>query len=454
MSTTLNSDLTSTLPPYSPSRLAPSYCAEPAHDEHLLELGPQSKPRLQRSGNLIKRSGSGDTLILSGQDPDTEAPTYGRSAVIAGFVGIEERESVGQVSLTISGKIELTAADSSIHQTILEDTQVLWSANDNPSENRDMPAQCPGHLTFTASIPVYFQHADDHERYPLPPTFLTSYPISGGLSAKISYTISATIVRARRRGGLRLSSVLGPKITNVIIPFNYVPRSYPSRPIPLTSEYNFLSEIKAMPDEWHQLCVVVNPRPGVRLPAVDLHLFTPISGIFALGTPIPIRIQLIGSVDSLREFIPDNSGFNTTNLPRSRIEVSLVRQLRLQVHGSTESARSTIGRAFLLSVPPPAPPPPPPSPSLPDFSRDPLHPLPSHEFQSQHDLTNTFFLDFAAQLHIDTTLGTTSSFNAAIVQVQDFIVIDVLEPAGPKSVFAHTREARRVRLVTDEYPGS
>ncbi|KAF7350048.1 DUF3844 domain-containing protein [Mycena venus] len=182
-----------------------------------------------------------------------------------------------------------------------------------------------------------------------------------------------------------------------------------------------------MPEEWHQLTLSVNPRPKVQLPPVDLRLFTPASDAFALSEPIPVHVQLTGPVRALREFLPDRAIAGAA--PRSLIEVTLVRQMRQHIHGSVEPTRVTSGCSILLPTPPSA----------------------SAHLDSDEESAS---LDWSAELRVDPSVAAVGSFDAAVLQVQDFIVIDVLEPAGSKSQFARTRHSRPIRLVTDPWPDS
>lgn len=74
--------------------------------------------------------------------------------------------------------------------TILDEKYPLWSSNS--SEN-----QCPAKIPFSTILPTYFEHKN--ARYPLPASYFASYASSDGIYAKVSYTLSITITRARRR---------------------------------------------------------------------------------------------------------------------------------------------------------------------------------------------------------------------------------------------------------------
>ncbi|KAJ7664505.1 hypothetical protein DFH06DRAFT_1324054 [Mycena polygramma] len=403
---TLFDDASSVLPPYTPSSVVPSYSAEPGHDERLIQHSPRTKPR-GFVGKYIQKCGR-DTVVLTGQDENageqSNAPTYGRRGVITGLVSLEDREMVSEVLLKVKGTIENMVSTCSAKKTVLDEQHTLWFA-DHPG------VQCPSDLPFSTILPAGFMH--NNSIYPLPPSYFVSYATPGGLYAKVFYTLSITVVRTRR-GRFRL----GPSKNTATVHFNYCPRTCPARPIP-PSASDFLADVKVMPEEWHQMTLAVNPRPKVRLSQVDLNVFTPASDVFPLGEAIPVHVQLSGTVASLREFLPDAAGKQ-----RSLIEVTLVRQMRLHLGERVEPTRITAARAVLLPSPPTAA-------SVWDGS--------------------TASLDWVGELRCSTDI-TVGSFEAGILQVQDFIVVDVLEPAGLKARFARARNARPIRLVTDPWP--
>ncbi|KAJ6533559.1 hypothetical protein B0H19DRAFT_1272206 [Mycena capillaripes] len=155
-------------------------------------------------------------------------------------------------------------------------------------------------------------------------------------------------------------------------------------------ESDSLVKIKVKSEEWHRLTLSVNPRPNVELPAVDLH------PCMRFGEPIPVHVQLTGAVRALRKFLSDPA----SAAPRSLIEVTLP--------------------CVLLPTPP------------------------STCADSDHEGAN---LDRAGELRVNADVAAVRSFDTAVLQ--HFIVINVREPARPKSQFAHTRHSRTIRLVTE-----
>ncbi|KAJ7764364.1 hypothetical protein B0H16DRAFT_1526841 [Mycena metata] len=403
---------TSLLPSYAPSAVVPPYSPEPGNDERLLEQAPRVKPRVF-SGNHTRKFGR-DTVVLNAQDEHANVPTYGRSALIDGSVSLEDRESVSKVALEIKGAIEFRAAGSTVMQTILAEHCIIWSMEHSEG------AACPSTVPFATLLPAQFEY--NKTMYPLPSSYFVSYASSNGVYIKIAYSLAITVSRAR---GRKLA-FLSPKNTMSIL-FTYSPRTRPGRPIaPLVND--FLADLKIMPEEFHALTLTVHPRPKVLLQPVDVQLFTPSADVFPLSEPIPIHIQLIGPLASLREFLPRADGA----LPaRSCVVVRLVRQNTMLVDGHKESCQATLGTASLVPMPPT---------------------LSAQDAWDRDGVTAS--LDWAGELRCDDAglSVEVGSFDAGLVAVQDFIVLDILEPAGPKSQFASVRRPRPIRLVTDPWP--
>ncbi|KAJ7488330.1 hypothetical protein FB451DRAFT_1227019 [Mycena latifolia] len=385
----------SALPAYTPSAAVPSYSPELGQDERLIERAPHSKSR-RPSGNYIQKSGR-DTVVLTDQEENADIPTYGRQGHINGFVSVDDREAVVTVVLTIKGKIDVAiAAGGFVGKTVVDEEHTLW-----PSENGS--STCPSNVPFSAVLPATFAHGD--AIHPLPPSYSADFLISGGLDVKVSYTLSILVVRTRK-----LSFMSAKNTTSVR--FNYAPRSRPGRPIqpPLS---DFLADIKVMPEEWRQTTAVVAPALKSTAAPVHLHLFIPVVEVFALGDMMPFHVQLTGPVASLRAFLPADA--------RPVIQVSLVRQL---LAGHTGGVRFATAHATLASAPPGA---------------------------SARASDAQASLDWTGQIECrpDIQVG---SFDAGILKVQDFIVVDIVPSACASSQFARARHAHPVRIVSDSWP--
>ncbi|KAJ7624643.1 hypothetical protein FB45DRAFT_923938 [Roridomyces roridus] len=398
----------STLPAYTPSSPVPSYSPEPSSDELLVEHNPRVKARVL-GGTRTTKSGL-DTVALTNQDPTAEVPSYGRSGLITGFIDLQERERVSEVVLKLKGKMEANISErGSVSKKVLDESYVLW-----PLSSQNAAAEpCPGTVPFSVVLPAKFQQ-DDHASFPLPASYTASFITMGGISVKIAYTLSVVVTRNR---GRKFTALLSSKNTTNV-PFLHTPRTRPARSIPLSSS-SFLADLKIMPEEWRQSSTVSQARPQkAALPAgsVDLHLFTPAAEVFGLKDAIPMHVQLAGSLASLREFL-DSTG------ETAQVEVTLVRQLLIQIHGCSEPMRQTLGRAMLDPAPP--------------------------SFFSTSSKSGAA-LDWTGSLRCTPGL-TVGSFDAGVVKAQDFIVVDV-RPSSSKSPFAPIRHSHPIRLVTDSWP--
>ncbi|KAJ7661045.1 hypothetical protein B0H17DRAFT_1337289 [Mycena rosella] len=391
-------DASSLLPAYTPPAVVPSYLPEPGNGERLIERAPHSKSR-RATGNYIKKCGR-DTVVLTDQDATAEMPTYGRQAHINGFVSMDKRELVLKVVLTVKGKIEVAISEGeSVSKTVVDEHCTLW-----PSQNHG-GSMCPSTVPFSTMLPAKFE--DGKGSYPLPPSYQAAFIASGGYNVKVIYTLSIAVVRTRKLNFMSTKNTTS-------VPFNYVPRTRPSRAIqPFVS--GFFADIKLMPEEWRQTTALVSPRPKSTLPPVHIHLFIPAAEIFALGDTVPFHVQLTGAVASLRAFLPDPSHKGP------EIQVSLLRQL---IAGQTSSVRFAAAHATLASAPPG------------------VHAPDSDEHAS---------LDWAGELHCGPVIQV-GSFDAGVLKMQDFIVVDIFPAAGTKSEFARVRHSHPIRIVTDSWP--
>ncbi|KAJ7037888.1 hypothetical protein C8F04DRAFT_1256405 [Mycena alexandri] len=397
-----------------PSAVAPSYSPEPGNDEQT----PLTKYRAF-SGNRTRKSGR-DNVILTGQDEQANVPTYGPSALIGGSVSLEDGESVSKVALEIKGTIEFMAADSMVTQTIFAEHSILWSMEHSAG------AASPSTVPFLAHLPAQFEY--NKATYPLPPSYSVS--ADGGVYAKIVYSLAVTVSRAR---GRKLA-FLSPNSKNtcvaittsfpthqlklillfsISIPFAYSPRTRAIAPFPSNPKITLGQR------QFDELTLTARPRPRVLLPPVDVQvcypplfpsppahtdaarlaavqLLTPTADVFPLGTPIPVHVHLTGPPASLSEFLPTAGGAP----PRSRVAVRLLRQTTMLVDGHKETCQTTLWTAALVAA------------------------------SGAQDAWD-------GELRADADAGVlVGSFDAGVLGVQDFIVLDVLDPAGPKSQFA------------------
>ncbi|KAJ7738244.1 hypothetical protein DFH07DRAFT_752680, partial [Mycena maculata] len=320
-----------TLPPYMPSTAAPFYSEEPGTDERLLEYSPLLKYR-PHTGTHIEQSGL-DVVVLTEQDTSVDIPVYRRRARVNGFLVVEDRETVTEVTITVKGNVEVVVAErGSVAKNLLEEQQTLWRPSSSTST-------CPDNIPFSPTLPTHFQDGDSS--YPLPLSYNVAYSASGGLSVKIIYCVNLTVIRTR---------FIQSSAKHIIsLKFNYCPRTRPARPIqPIVSD--FLVDIKVMPEEWTQITTEMQARPKCTVAPLYLNawslslsptaLFIPAAEVYALADTIPFHVQLTGPTTSLRELLP------------VVIKVTPIRQMLMQIHGDTERSRVAVGDTTLKSTPP------------------------------------------------------------------------------------------------------
>ncbi|KAK7029894.1 hypothetical protein R3P38DRAFT_2524578 [Favolaschia claudopus] len=387
--------MTSILPPYSPSPSAPSYSREPAHDEERIQLTPPMHVR--STGTYTKKCGN-DTVVLTEQDCGAEFPKYGRQASIDGFVTFEDRETVCEIVLKLKGKMDTMSSEGGALTTRLIDNSYTVWASSGPL--------CPSAVPFSVALPKSFV-AHDRLSRPLPPSYEIPMTTIPGIYFKASYTLSVTITRTVSRK-LRFQT----KSKSIRVPFIYKPRLRPYRPIVASTD--FLTDVKAMPEEFRQASSQLQPAPKSKAEPLDLHLFLPAVEIFGLDDTIPFHVQLSGSVSSLRQFLPTDT--------KATITGSLVRQITVDINGRRTTRQVLIGDAKMIPRPPGA------TASADEISLD---------------------WDGEVQARADTMVG---MFDAGCVRLQDFILIE-LKPLDVEvfSQYVTLRHSHAIRLVSESW---
>ncbi|KAF7303631.1 hypothetical protein MIND_00592400 [Mycena indigotica] len=393
------------LPPYTPPPPVPSYSPKPADDESIVAHTPRI--RELPTGSYIQRCGN-DAVVLADQDPAAEIPSYGRQGLINGFVSVEERETVSEIVLKVKGKMDFMISEGgSMSTKLFNDSFTLWSSQ------KASTSVSPSAVPF--SVPIRGKFEDENlVAHPLPPSYEIPWTTVPGLYFKSSYSISVTITRSRSRKLQFLN-----KSRTITIPFEYVPRLRPWRPIQPFSDLR--ADVKAMPEEFRQLSWEVSPRPKSTALPLDLHLFLPAVEIFGLDDTIPFHVQLSGSVSALQHFVSPHSTHSaaTKTQRKEGLSVSLVRQVAIEINGRRASRAFTLASAALVLQPP---------------SYD---SLPS--------------LDFSGSLrpHQSTQTG---MFDIGAVRVHDFVVVE-LWPIDLDTLHGYQtlRYSHAVKLVTDSW---
>ncbi|CAK5270920.1 unnamed protein product [Mycena citricolor] len=403
----------SALPPCYPS--APSYSVEPAPDEKRLEFSRRYHSRAQPTGNFVKRTEDAAVVLLE-QDDDAEIPVYGRGASIRGFVTIDQdRELVSEVVVKIKGRIEAMVSEAGAHrQTILDDSHTLWSSSS--SRNSSV---CPGAVPFVVTLPTHFKHYSPTgaRDLSLPASYELPNSTVPGLFLRISYIMQIVVTRVRSQRW----NFIAKKSKLVCVPFKYSPRSQPAAPIHPVSD--FFLDIKTMPEEFRQIVWQLTPRPKSSVDPLDLQLFLPASGVFALDDTLPFHVHLSGPRASLRRFAPASVSAAAGD---ESLAVMLVRQIVYDHHGQRAARTMPIGHAQLSCCPP--------QPGVaPDGDGSPAS------------------LDWTGEVRCSEQTQV-ASFMAGSICAQDFFVVQ-FRPAGCKTSQLYTtlRFSLPVRIVTESW---
>ncbi|CAK5270110.1 unnamed protein product [Mycena citricolor] len=399
MSTAAAPSLSTPPPAYTPSANAPSYSYALRDNERLLAQSPRRNPR--PVGTYVKKVAR-DTVVLSEQDPSAPVPTYGREGNVVGFVEMQDREWLIAVVFQIEGKVTVAEANGTAKEqenVFLEHSIDLWTA-----QTASAGSSPPSQLAFGYNLPATFM-VNDTKR-PLPPSY-------SSLQTCIVYTLSVSFTRGRARKFFPFAPM-----NTISIRFDYRPRTRAEQPIPPFSPGSFLQDVKVMPEEWRQHTHHITGRPKSDVAPLDLQVYVPMMGVFALDERIPFHMQLAGPAASLREFYCADP-----RKERLLIEVRVVRLTFVTTsHGRTRQFRSVIARADLVNLPP----------------------------GDGHSVSDCASLDWSGDLFVRSEEGS-GSFDAGIVKVQDFLVVDLIPVAGPKAHFDRIRHSYPIRIATDPY---
>ncbi|TFK75519.1 hypothetical protein BDN72DRAFT_441920 [Pluteus cervinus] len=463
--------LPNTNPPlYSAYVPAPDYSRLPSSGEQRLQATPTT--RATPKGTVVKKDRH-ITVILEDQCDNAVIPTYSRGAAVRGFIIIDGLTSLAEVSVKINGRLEATSTKVGVvFFDVIADTHNIWSSN-NP-ENDLFRNTSPGPIPFCIRLRSSYKY--DGADHPLPPTFHAAVSGVPGLYVDISYslTFSVTGVKRRQIGHWNQTKRLD-------VPFRYHPRMQPPGPIMRTAD--FFSAVKLSPDGWHQSVGVVEASGDFK--PIELHFFIPSDRVFGVKDIIQFHIQLIGPIRSLRElFLPPPRSdpltksssnnvwtpFNQHNTtgkmsksPTSKdedappiLQVSLVRQVSIEVDGARAWKNLTIGEGTVLPLPPPI------NWLESDLKVDPsrstnVGPPPVFDGTS---LDREESLDWGGEIQVipeDTGSSSSASsnkpvgsFSAGGVVVRDFIVVSAVPPKSRRT-WQELRLPVSIRLVSDSY---
>ncbi|KAF9444328.1 hypothetical protein P691DRAFT_807517 [Macrolepiota fuliginosa MF-IS2] len=239
------------LPRYSPSAPVPDYSFEPTCGERILERTPRSV-RPTPESTFVKSVGK-TTVVLHNQEENAAIPTYGRTATISGSVLFDSDDRTCEVVLKIRGKLETTSSEGGAKTTTLVDNKhILWS-------DHQKNEQCPSQICFSVRLPSTFR--DGGEDRALPPSYLVELLNAPVLFVRSGYSLQILITRRRSQKVNFLN-----KTKRVVIPFEYLPRTRPNRPI--VTPLCFFSGVKSTPEEWHQTITPMKTPASAKLGSI------------------------------------------------------------------------------------------------------------------------------------------------------------------------------------------
>ncbi|ETW81855.1 hypothetical protein HETIRDRAFT_36931, partial [Heterobasidion irregulare TC 32-1] len=405
-------------PPYSPSPDAPSYSIDPRPSEMRLALTTR-KTRSLTGDETITVSGDNIALAFSGQEHGANVPTYGRHALIQGEVALASTQNVLAVSLTLQGTLALTFGDGTANTTtFFSMSEPLWRAG--PSA-----PTCQSMLPFKITMPD--THMNLGRTRVLPPTFNADLPGLPVVHVGCNYALTVCVTKTRSLTPWNPKSTLN-------VPLMYHPRTRPHQAI-IPSAFPFLSTIKSVPEEWHQVISTMSTTSSAKIAPIECHLFVPEVQIYAITDTVPFFLQLSAPLSSLDAFLhptpPTTSRLGRTKsfdpAARPALRVSLVRQVATSVRGESAIRTLVLGEGILRELPPAAP-------------------TGSNPLRAPAEGCEALNWEGEVRCRKDVKNG---GFNATGLVVKDFIRLLLVPPNPKTSPLLEHENLFSIRLVTD-----
>lgn len=144
---------------------------------------------------------------------------------------------------------------------------------------------------------------------------------------------------------------------------NYRPRARARHRLSPTDPV--LSTLKTCPDDWLQLCSMMDVRPNSQVEPIDCHFIIPAAPTFALADTIRFHIHLCGSPTSLRKLLPtacplllpqhaSTGSYGDHQSSTTPIQVLITRQVVVEVNERRSFRNSVISIGKIWPLPPPA----------------------------------------------------------------------------------------------------
>ncbi|KAF7299714.1 hypothetical protein HMN09_00977100 [Mycena chlorophos] len=360
----------------------PAYTARPSLGEASLSL---SRSRaVPPSGEFVTTTGR-ITLTLKNQLPNTDdasLPTYAPNELVSGTIRVLAPESVTEILLKVSGRMDIGASGSGQQRELVKQTYTVWH-NDN------LRRMCPPVVPFSFIFPSTFTEEDSGASCPLPPTLLFKPPERPFVYVRCAYSISVLVSTALHP---RFSLIRGEKVLDLAV--NIRPTESPSRPI-MPDPY-LLTTVKAAPEEWYQVLCVLSSQ--LRRRGVHCSLFIPSAQIYALQDAIPFHLQVTGPASMSRGLVPKRSSIPVP------VRVHLERRVHISLRGQHITRSVHLGEGSLSTLPPP---------------------ICSSEADAQIDWGGQLRVQAEDEIGKSVPIERVSTFNSGPLWLEDFVVVSL-----------------------------
>ncbi|KAG2147491.1 uncharacterized protein EDB93DRAFT_1147631 [Suillus bovinus] len=377
-----------------------------AHEYRLAynaRLNPNRSPR-----EFVKQSRNGGvSLRLVGQDDQVTLPVYGYGASVEGTLDIHKRDGITSVEVQIEGTLmmEELAESGTTNCKLFFNKTILWV------KDRIYEAPCPRSLPFSFLLPTTF--SDGGKTYPLPPSHEAHLSGLPGFRARINYSISAIAVKPNIIPHAVKSTLLGGGdfYRSVSTPFEYLPRTRPSSPLPpplVPGQWGIVEN-----SQWKVFPTLIHANQGAHDIMVKLYL--PASRTFCTQESIPFHIMFSSSATSLAAFMPFGPVV-IASLKTQHTKIQLLRQTTVDVRNALIlGTRTDIWRVDCIG---------------------------EGAFRHAGDGGDIY-------ISPDIKVG---GFRAGGFSIKDCIVLTMTPPDLSKSPFKELRLTVPVQLATDPYP--
>lgn len=391
---------------------SPTYTATPQAHEHRLAYNTRLNPNRSPREYVKQTRNGGVSLRLAGQDDQLTFPVYGYGAAVEGTLDIHKRDGITSVEVQIEGTLmmEEVAEGGTTNCKLFLNKTILWV------KDRIYEAPCPRSLPFSLPLPTTFSNGG--KTYPLPPSHESHLSGLPGFRAKINYSISAIVVKPNIIPHAVKSSLLGGGDWAVSTPFEYIPRTRPSSPLPpplVPGQWGIIET-----SQWKVFPALIHANKGEQDIMVKLYL--PASRTFCMHEPIPFHIMFSSSAISLAAFMPLRPVV-TTSLKTRHTKIQLFRQTSVDVRNAVVlGTRTDIWRVDCIG-----------------------------EGAFRHAGDGAHWIAFSGDIYIspDTKVG---GFKAGGFSIKDYVVLTMTPPDCSKSPFKELRLTVPIRLATDPHP--